>query len=115
MRGQPRRPFEPTTGAALKPVSPPGAEAVGLVAGDKDIAGPRGRLAVLALGNRQRLEIAAVGEEDAGILGAEGMARLRGDGEAQAHVPVPRVVSRSSTGQHEVIAEEGAAGIAGIK
>ena len=78
------------------------AEAVGLVAGDEDIAGARGFLALLALGDGQRLEIGSVGKEHAGVLGAEGMARVGGDDEAEGGMAGPRGVEILDR-KHEVI------------
>ena len=57
------------------------------VAGDKDISAPRGFLAFLTTGDRKWLQIGAVGKENAGILGSEGMARLGRDDKAERLVP----------------------------
>lgn len=63
------------------------AEAEGTVARHESIARRRVLLAGFTRGNAQRLQIGAIGEEDAGIGGSEGMARIRRDGEAQRAEP----------------------------
>ena len=58
-------------------------KAEGLVARDKDIVVALRLQAILATSDGQRLEIGIVGKKDAGVLCAEGMARVGGDSEAE--------------------------------
>lgn len=66
------------------------AEAEGLVAGGELVAGLRRGVAFLRMGNAERFEIGLVGEEDAGVFRAEGMAGIGGHGEAEPLDPGAR-------------------------
>jgi hypothetical protein len=82
------------------------AEAEGLVARDEDVATTRRFLAFLAVGDAERLQIGAVGKEDATVFRAERVAGVPGDGEAergQALAGHPEVGHR----QHQMVDRAG--------
>ncbi|MEY9163984.1 hypothetical protein ABIE78_002103 [Sinorhizobium fredii] len=79
-----------------------------MVARDKGIAGKGGSLAFFAGSDGEWLQIGVVGKEDAGVLRAEGMTCVIGNGEAEIGEALP-CPPEFRNRQHEMIERAGGA------